>query len=60
MVFLLFLCKLTVTTGTLSDLVFYANTVGVNRTIILPVESTDALSVFIAWLNVDFGIETCF
>ena len=23
-------------------------------------ESTDALSVFIAWLNLDFGIETCF
>ena len=26
----------------------------------LPVESTDALSVFIAWINLDFGIETCF
>ena len=26
----------------------------------LPVESTDPLSVFIAWLNLDFGIETCF
>ena len=23
-------------------------------------ESTDALSAFIAWLNLDFGIETCF
>ena len=23
-------------------------------------ESTDAFSVFIAWLNLDFGIETCF
>jgi len=40
--------------------VFYANIVEVNRTIFLPVESTDALSVFIAWLNLDFGIETCF
>ena len=60
LVFLLFVCKLTVATGTLSGLVFYANIVGVNRTIFLPVESTDALSVFIAWLNIDFGIETCF
>ena len=60
LVFLLFVCKLTVATGTLSGLVFYANVVGVNRTIFLPVESTDALSVFIAWINLDFGIETCF
>ena len=60
LVFLLLVCKLTVATGTLSGLVFYANIVGVNRTIFLPVESTDGLSVFIAWLNLDFGIETCF
>ena len=60
LVFLLFVCKLTVATGTLSGLVFYANIVGVNRTIFLPVESTDALSVFIAWINLDFGIKTCF
>ena len=60
LVFLLLVCKLTVATGTLSGLVFYANVVGVNRTIFLPVKSTDALLVFIAWLNLDFGIETCF
>ena len=60
LVFLLLVCKLTVATGTLSGLVFYANIVGANRTIFLPVKSTDALSVFIAWLNLDFGIETCF
>ena len=60
LVFLLFVCKLTVVTGTLSGLVFYANIVGVNRTIFLAVESTDALSVFIAWINLDFGIATCF
>ena len=60
LVVLLFVCKLTVATGTFSGLVFYANIVGVNRAIFLPVGSTDALSVFIAWLNLDFGIETCF
>jgi len=27
---------------------------------ILPVESIDVFSVFIAWLNLDIGIETCF
>ena len=60
LVFLLLACKLTVATGTLSGLVFYANIVGANRTMFLPVKSTDALTVFIAWLNLDFGIETCF
>ena len=60
LVFLLLVCKLTVATGTLSGLVFYANIVGEICTIILPVQSTDVLSVFIAWLNLDFGIETCF
>ena len=57
LVFLLLVCKLTVATGTLSGLVFYANMVGINHNIFLRV---NALSVFIAWLNLDFGIETCF
>ena len=60
LVLFLFVCKLTVATGTLSGLLFYANIVGVNRTIFLPVESTNLFSLFIAWLNLDFGIETCF
>ena len=33
---------------------------GVNRRIFLPEESTDLFSIFVAWLNLDFGIETCF
>ena len=60
LILLLFFCKLTAATGMLSGVVFYANIVGANRTIFLPVKSTDAFSVFIAWLNLDFGIETCF
>ena len=60
LVILLLICKLTVATGTLSGLLFYANIVGVNRTIFLPVKFTDASLMFIALLNLDFGIETCF
>ena len=56
LVFLLFICKLTVATGTISGLVFYANIVGANHTLF----QFPDLSVFIAWLNLDFGIETCF
>jgi len=57
---LLLACKLTVATGTLSGLVFYANIVGVNHNIFLPVKSSNPYSIFIAWLNLDFGIDTCF
>ena len=60
LVFFLLVCKLTVATGMLSGLVFYVNIVGANRTSFLPVESTNPFSIFIAWLNLDFGIETCF
>ena len=60
LVLFLFVCKLTVVTGTLSGLVFYANIVGVNSTIFLPGESIATFSVFITWVNLDFGIETCF
>ena len=45
-------------TGALSGLVFYANIVGGNHTTFPPVNSI--LSIFISWLNLDFGIETCF
>ena len=60
LVLFLLVCKLTVATGMLSGLVFYANIVGFNHSVFLPVKSTDAFSTFIAWLNLDFGIETCF
>ena len=60
LVFVLLVCKLTVATGTLSGLVFYANIIEINRTIFLQVETQNVLSIFIAWLNLDFGIKTCF
>ena len=60
LVFFLLVSKLTVATGTLSGLVFYANIVGVNHTLLIPVENTDILSIFVAWLILDFGVETCF
>ena len=60
---LLFLLKLTVNYGTLSGLIFYANIVQANRTFLLPRGETKKVNVFtlfIAWLNLDLGIETCF
>ena len=64
LVFLLVAFNLNVSTGTLSGLIFYANIVQVNRAIFFSVSPMKIplhlCSIFIAWLNLDFGIETCF
>ena len=52
--------RLTVTAGTLNGLTFYASIIQANRSIFFPGEVTNILTVFIAWLNLDLGIETCF
>ena len=54
------LCNLTVAVGSIDALIFYANIVGANRATFLPFKRTNFLSIFIAWLNLDFGFETCF
>ena len=56
----LFMLKLTVATGSLHGLTFYANIVTVNQAILVPPDTFKGLSVFLSWLNLDFGIKTCF
>ena len=60
LVFFLFLLKLTVAVGTINGLIFYANVVQVNSAVFFRPGTTNILTVFIAWLNLDLGIETCF
>ena len=58
--FLLF-CNLTVSVGSINGLLFYANIVKLNEVILFPNGvRVPVLSQFIAWLNLDLGIETCF
>ena len=54
------LLDLTVSQGTMNGLIFYANVIQASQYILLPWKSTHILSVFIAWLNLDLGVETCF
>jgi predicted outer membrane repeat protein len=58
LVILLILLKMTVASGTLNGLIFYANIVDANRDIFIP--QGGWLRVFISWLNLDFGFSTCF
>ena len=60
LVILLFLLHLTVAAGTLHGLIFYANIVQANHHIFFPQSSNNPVSIFIAWLNLDLGIQTCF
>ena len=59
LVLLLLVLRLTVAVGTINGLIFYANIFAMNSaTFFSP--HTNVLTVFIAWLNLDVGIETCF
>jgi len=60
LVALLTACNLTISQGTLSGLIFYANIIHINRPIFFPGHEVNILTVFIAWINLDLGIETCF
>ena len=70
LVLFLLVLRLTVAAGTINGLIFYANSLAVNSAIFFQPQIkianvptgliTNVLSVFIAWLNLDLGIETCF
>ena len=55
--------NLTVTDGMINGFIFYANIVLRYQSILFPEKMYSKLfffKTFIAWLNLDFGIETCF
>ena len=57
----LIILNLTVSVGTINGLIFYANILRANHAIFFSYESSNSfLSIFIAWLNLDLGIEICF
>ena len=67
LVLFLLVLRLTVAAGTINGLVFYANIIAVNSAIFFQPQNNapsgliaNVLSVFIAWLNLDLGIEICF
>ena len=59
------LLNLTVTSGTINGLIFYANVVWRNNAILFSLQDRRNIGYYIitvpiAWINLDFGIETCF
>ena len=66
LVFVVGALNMTVSEGTLNAIIFYMNVVRVNTSIIFYSKETNLrpivvfLEVFVAWMNLDWGIETCF
>ena len=52
--------NLTVSTGFINGLIFYANILKINEAIFFPEGPIPFLSQFISWINLDFGIKACF
>lgn len=53
----------TVTQGMINGIIFYANIIWIYEDVLFPQEHAHSLlffRIFIAWLNLDFGIEVCF
>ena len=60
LVLFLLVCDITISKGTVNGLIYFANIVQVNDFIFISPPVPRFLAVFIAWLNLDLGIQTCF
>ena len=60
LVALLLVLNMTVATGTLNGLIFYANIVYANKNILLPFQEANFISLFISWLNLELGVDVCY
>ena len=54
------LFNLTIPQGSANSIMFYANVIHVNTTLFFEKRSSNALTVFVSWFNLDFGFEACF
>ena len=52
--------NLTISKGTINCIVFFSNVVIANRAILIPLNTYNFLAMFVSWLSLDLGIETCF
>ena len=57
---LILVLNLTVASGTIGGIVFYANIVNAGSNAFLAFATPNVITVVISWLNLDIGIDTCF
>ena len=56
----LLVLNMTVAVGLINGFIFYANIVAANSTVFFPSSEPSFPSMFVAWLNLDIGIDVCF
>ena len=59
LVALLLVLNLTVAVGTLNGIILYANIVASSDSTLLPFSTPNFATVFISWLNLEIGFDTC-
>ena len=59
LVAILLMLNLTVATGAINGIVFYANIINANSHTFFPFAKPNFITVFIAWLNLELGIDSC-
>ena len=52
--------NMTVAVGLIDSFIFYANIVAANSAVFFPSSEPSFPTVFVAWLNLDLGIDVCF
>ena len=52
--------KMTVSVGLINGFIFYANIVSAGSAVFFPSSEPSFPSIFVAWLNLDIGIDVCF
>ena len=60
LVTLLLTLNMTVAVGTLNGLLLYVNILSANKSILLPFQEQNYITVLISWLNLELGIDTCY
>ena len=60
LVALLLVLNITVATGTLNAIIFYANIVAANQSALFSSSKVRFAAILISWLNFDIGFDTCF
>ena len=56
----LLVLNMTVAVGSLNGLIFYANIVHANKSILLPFQESSLVTVFISLLNLELGVDACY
>ena len=60
LVITLLVLNITVAIGTINSIIFYANIINANRDMYFSQPNLTFVPVFISWLNLDIGFDTCF